>query len=58
MIQRTVDDKGQVVRKALAGDEVFGIGDDGLMGNHHSFRFACGARGVENVGDALGTIEH
>ena len=43
--ERTIDDEGQVVMKALCFYQIFSIGDDGGMGNHHSLRFAgCACR--------------
>ena len=54
VVQGTVDDEGEVVAEALTGDEVLGIGDDGVVADEHALGLSGGAGGVEDIGRTLG----
>ena len=53
MVQRAVHHEVQVFGESLSGNEIIGIGKDGLVAHHHALRTSRGARGVEHIGGAL-----
>ena len=54
VVERAIDDKQQIVRKAHGVDKVLGVGNNGAVTNHHPFRLAGGASGEEDVGHPVG----
>jgi hypothetical protein len=56
MVERTVDDKDQVVREALTSNQILCISDEGTMTDHHTFRLTRSACGIENIGYTVGRL--
>ena len=56
MIEGTINDKDEIVGEALTYNEIFCIGNEGTMTDHHTFRLARGACGVKDIRDAVRNI--
>ena len=56
VVEGPIDDEDGVRGERHGIDEVFGIGEDGTMGNHHALGTPCSACGVKYIGSTLGTL--